>query len=114
MLRNKSALRLNKSQQPKTTWSEFLLAHKLWLLWCLGGVWVLYLGFSVARPPYRDSYRHTRSLLEASMVSGRLEALSLDQHPIGDLRSAVQKALSPVCIFLRLISPYSVPQPGSR
>lgn len=100
MLRSKSSHRLSRGQQLRATLSELLLAHKLWLLWGLGTVWLLYLGLSAVQPPYRDTHRHTRSLLEASVVSGRLEALSLDQHPVDALRAAVRTALSPVGILL--------------
>ena len=96
MLRSKSALRLGKAQQSRGSWPSYLLAHKIAVFWGLAALWLVYLGFSATRRPHLDALRHSRALLEASAVTGRLEALDFGQHPEDELRAAVQKAISPV------------------
>lgn len=96
MRRSKSALRLSRVQQARAGLPNFVLSHKLKILWGLAVVWVLYLALSAGRRPAQLNYRHSRSLLEASALTGRLEALNFGQHPAETLREAVQKAINPV------------------
>ncbi len=96
MLRSLSAPHLARSKGNVRVPAASVLSRRKALFWGSVVLWAIYLSFSASRAPLQSVSQRSRSLLEASSVKGRLDAIDFGKQPLQSLRAIVQRAISPV------------------